>query len=151
MAAEDKRVEYAEDVYSVTEEKDEKKLKLLCPTMKINSRGDTLNRPTISIVRMPLSMSNRTTDPSRNSKQWPTASSPCNLHTGTAPLTARLILTFSPTANLWYLRPSTGPPLLPLSLQAALSRPFLPKNTLSTSASTAQTGRTNSPPFRTAA
>ncbi|KAI7548311.1 glycoside hydrolase family 31 protein [Hortaea werneckii] len=49
LMAEDKRVEYAEEVYSVTENKDGKALKLLCPTMKINSRGDTLNRPTISV------------------------------------------------------------------------------------------------------
>ena len=53
--AEDKRVEYAEEVYSVTEDRDGKKLKLLCPTMKINSRGDTLNRPALSIVRMHIS------------------------------------------------------------------------------------------------
>lgn len=46
--AEGKRVEYAEEVYSVT--KGEGKLSLLCPTMKIQSRGDTLNRPTITIV-----------------------------------------------------------------------------------------------------
>ena len=59
LAAEDKKVEYAEEVYSVTEDKDGKKLKLLCPTMKINSRGDTLNRPTVSIVRIPPSPSNR--------------------------------------------------------------------------------------------
>lgn len=57
--AEDKRVEYAEEAYSVTEDKDGKTLKLLCPTMKINSRGDTLNRPTISVVRIHMSTSKR--------------------------------------------------------------------------------------------
>lgn len=57
--AEDKRVEYAEEVYSITEGKDAKTLKLLCPTMKINSRGDTLNRPTISVVRKRMSMNKR--------------------------------------------------------------------------------------------
>lgn len=52
LPADDKRVEYAEEVYSVTESQDGKKLSLLCPTMKIKSRGDTLNRPTITTVRI---------------------------------------------------------------------------------------------------
>lgn len=49
--AEGKRVEYAEEVYSVTQAQDGKKISLLCPTMQIRSRGDTLNRPTITVVR----------------------------------------------------------------------------------------------------
>lgn len=51
MVAEGKRLEYAEDIYSITSSEDNKKLSLLCPTAQIRSRGDTLNRPTISLVR----------------------------------------------------------------------------------------------------
>jgi len=50
LVAEDKRVEYAEEVYSITQSQDGKKLSLLCPTMQIRSRGDTLNRPTMTVV-----------------------------------------------------------------------------------------------------
>jgi alpha-D-xyloside xylohydrolase len=50
MVAEGKRLEYAEDIYSITSSEDNKKLSLLCPTAQIRSRGDTLNRPTISLV-----------------------------------------------------------------------------------------------------
>jgi alpha-D-xyloside xylohydrolase len=50
MVAEGKRLEYAEDIYSITSSEDSKKLSLLCPTAQIRSRGDTLNRPTISLV-----------------------------------------------------------------------------------------------------
>ena len=52
LAAEGKRLEYAEEIYSIKESEDGKKLSLLCPTAQIRRRGDTLNRPTISIVRM---------------------------------------------------------------------------------------------------
>jgi alpha-D-xyloside xylohydrolase len=54
LAAEGKRLEYAEEIYSITESEHGKgkKLSLLCPTAQIRRRGDTLNRPTISIVRM---------------------------------------------------------------------------------------------------
>lgn len=45
----DKRVEYAEDIYSITEQTNGRSLELLCPTKRIRSRGDTLNCPTISI------------------------------------------------------------------------------------------------------
>ena len=48
--AEGKRVEYAEEVYSIDQSQDGKKLKLLCPTMQVRSRGDTLNRPTLTVV-----------------------------------------------------------------------------------------------------
>jgi hypothetical protein len=51
LVAADKRVEYAEDIYQITPSKDEDKLNLLCPTAHIRSRGDTLNRPTLTIVR----------------------------------------------------------------------------------------------------
>lgn len=51
MVAEGKRLEYAEDIYSITSSEDNKKLSLLCPTAQIRSRGDTLNRPTISLVQ----------------------------------------------------------------------------------------------------
>ncbi|KXL43219.1 glycoside hydrolase family 31 protein [Acidomyces richmondensis BFW] len=49
LVAEDKRVEYAEEVYSITESVCGKKLSLLCPTTKILSRGDTLNKSTLTI------------------------------------------------------------------------------------------------------
>ena len=52
LAAEGKRLEYAEEIYSIKESEDGKKLSLLCPTAQIRRRGDTLNRPTISIVRL---------------------------------------------------------------------------------------------------
>jgi alpha-D-xyloside xylohydrolase len=52
LAAEGKRLEYAEEIYSIKESEDGKKLSLLCPTAQIRRRGDTLNRPTISIVRI---------------------------------------------------------------------------------------------------
>lgn len=48
--AEGKRVEYAEEIYSIDQSSDGKKLSLLCPTMQIRSRGDTLNRPTLTVV-----------------------------------------------------------------------------------------------------
>jgi alpha-D-xyloside xylohydrolase len=50
LVAEGKRVEYAEEVYSINEAQDGKKITLLCPTMQIRSRGDTLNRPTLTVV-----------------------------------------------------------------------------------------------------
>lgn len=52
MAAEGKRLEYAEEIYSIKPSEDGKKLTLLCPTAQIRSRGDTLNRPTITLVRI---------------------------------------------------------------------------------------------------
>ncbi|KAK5626460.1 hypothetical protein RRF57_002175 [Xylaria bambusicola] len=47
LTAEGMRVEYAEDVYNITET--ERGLSLLCPSRKIFSRGDTLNQSTITI------------------------------------------------------------------------------------------------------
>ncbi|KAI1190828.1 glycoside hydrolase family 31 protein [Nemania serpens] len=47
LTAEGMRVEYAEDVYNITET--ETGLSLLCPTRKILSRGDTLNQSTLTI------------------------------------------------------------------------------------------------------
>lgn len=49
--AEGKRVEYAEDIYTIDQSQNEKKLSLLCPTTQIRTRGDQLNRPTLTIVR----------------------------------------------------------------------------------------------------
>ncbi|EME81910.1 glycoside hydrolase family 31 protein [Pseudocercospora fijiensis CIRAD86] len=49
LVAEDKRVEYAEEIYSITEANDGKKLSLLCPTAQVHSRGDTLNRTTLTV------------------------------------------------------------------------------------------------------
>ncbi len=46
---EDVRVEFAEDVRTITEGPDGS-LSLLCPTRKILNRGNTLNQPTVTIV-----------------------------------------------------------------------------------------------------
>ena len=51
LGAEGKRVEYAEDIFTIDQSEDNKKLSLLCPTSKQYSRGDSLNRPTLTIVR----------------------------------------------------------------------------------------------------
>lgn len=51
LTAQDMRIEYAEDVYTITEKKNG--LSLLCPTRHIRSRGDTLNLSTLTIVRQP--------------------------------------------------------------------------------------------------
>lgn len=50
LTAEGMRVEYAEDVYNITQT--EKGLSLLCPTRKVNRRGDTLNLSTLTIVSL---------------------------------------------------------------------------------------------------
>ena len=47
--APDKRIEYAEDIYSTTASSDGTLLSLLCPTRRIHSRGDTLNLSTLNI------------------------------------------------------------------------------------------------------
>ncbi|KAI1079974.1 glycoside hydrolase family 31 protein [Whalleya microplaca] len=47
LVAEGMRVEYAEDVHSITQT--EKGLSLLCPTRKVMRRGDTLNLSTLTI------------------------------------------------------------------------------------------------------
>ncbi|CAG8954043.1 hypothetical protein HYFRA_00009143 [Hymenoscyphus fraxineus] len=49
LAAEGKRLEYAEEVYSVTPSEDGKAISLLCPTRKIMQRSDTLNLPTLTV------------------------------------------------------------------------------------------------------
>ncbi|KAF2467315.1 alpha-xylosidase [Lindgomyces ingoldianus] len=49
LVSEDKTVQYAEDIYTITPRHDEKALTLLCPTRQIHSRGDTLNLSTLSI------------------------------------------------------------------------------------------------------
>ncbi|KAK3687153.1 glycosyl hydrolases family 31-domain-containing protein [Podospora appendiculata] len=49
LVAEGMRVEYAEEVYRITETPSGKGLSLLCPTRKIMTRGDVLNLATISI------------------------------------------------------------------------------------------------------
>ncbi|USW51789.1 Putative glycoside hydrolase family 31, galactose mutarotase-like domain superfamily [Septoria linicola] len=49
LVAQDKRVEYAEEVYSSIASQNGDKLSLLCPTTPIRSRGDTLNRPTLTV------------------------------------------------------------------------------------------------------
>jgi len=51
LPAEGKRLEYAEEVYSVTEREDGKGLSLLCPTRKVMQRSDTLNLSTLTLVR----------------------------------------------------------------------------------------------------
>jgi len=54
LVAEGKRVEYAEEFYTITDREDGKALTLLCPTRKVFSRGDTLNLSTLSIVRFAI-------------------------------------------------------------------------------------------------
>ena len=49
LVAADKRIEYAEEVYDITRGADEKSLRLLCPTKRIMSRGDTLNLSTLQV------------------------------------------------------------------------------------------------------
>lgn len=51
--AEGKRVEYAEEVYAITEKPGGKGISLLCPTRKILTRGDVLNLSTLTIVSEP--------------------------------------------------------------------------------------------------
>lgn len=51
LPAEDLQVEYAEEVYEITPQEDQQSLSLLCPTRKIFSRGNTLNQPTVTLVR----------------------------------------------------------------------------------------------------
>jgi alpha-D-xyloside xylohydrolase len=53
LVAEGKRVEYAEEVYSISNSEDGKGLSLLCPTSKIRERGDSLNLSTLTIVSTP--------------------------------------------------------------------------------------------------
>jgi alpha-D-xyloside xylohydrolase len=50
LPAADKRLEYAEEVYSITEREDGKALSLLCPTRKIFARADSLNLSTLTVV-----------------------------------------------------------------------------------------------------
>jgi alpha-D-xyloside xylohydrolase len=50
LVAEGKRLEYAEEVYSMSETQDGKGLSLLCPTRKIQNRSDSLNLSTLHIV-----------------------------------------------------------------------------------------------------
>lgn len=49
LVAEDKTIQYAEEVYTVTPRSDGNAISLLCPTRKTFSRGDTLNLSTLSI------------------------------------------------------------------------------------------------------
>ncbi|TVY47709.1 Alpha-xylosidase [Lachnellula occidentalis] len=49
LPAEGKRLEYAEEVYSVTEKEDGQGLSLFCPTRKIHNRSDSLNLSTLTI------------------------------------------------------------------------------------------------------
>ncbi|EOO02295.1 putative glycoside hydrolase family 31 protein [Phaeoacremonium minimum UCRPA7] len=49
LPAEQLRAEYAEDVYEITPQEDQQAMSLLCPTKHINSRGDTLNQPTVTL------------------------------------------------------------------------------------------------------
>lgn len=51
MTAEGFNVEYAEEVYEVTQTS-KGGISLLCPTRKIYSRGNTLNTSTVTIVSL---------------------------------------------------------------------------------------------------
>jgi len=50
LVAEGKRLEYAEEVYSIANSEDGKGLSLLCPTKKIRGRADSLNLSTLTVV-----------------------------------------------------------------------------------------------------
>jgi alpha-D-xyloside xylohydrolase len=50
LTAEGKRVEYAEDIFTIEEKKGGKALSLLCPTRNVRSRGDILNLSTLTLV-----------------------------------------------------------------------------------------------------
>lgn len=54
-------VEYAREVYSVEKSQNDgrAKVSLLCPTKVIYSRADTLNTPTVTIVKRPQSQHHR--------------------------------------------------------------------------------------------
>ncbi len=52
LVAEDKKPIYAEEVYSIQEHPAGNALSLLCPTRKILQRSDSLNLPTLTIVRL---------------------------------------------------------------------------------------------------
>lgn len=49
LTAEGKHVEYAAEVFSIRETQG--RLSLLCPTRRQMTRGDSLNQPTVTIVR----------------------------------------------------------------------------------------------------
>ncbi|TVY93591.1 Alpha-xylosidase [Lachnellula willkommii] len=49
LAAEGKRLEYAEEVYSLAEKEDGNGLSLFCPTRKIRARSDSLNLSTLTV------------------------------------------------------------------------------------------------------
>lgn len=51
LTAEGLGVSYAEDVYDI--QKTDRGLRLLCPTKRIRSRGDTLNLSTLTLVTCP--------------------------------------------------------------------------------------------------
>lgn len=50
LSAADKRVEYAECIYSIDAGSDGRSLQILAPTKIIRSRGDTLNCPTLTVA-----------------------------------------------------------------------------------------------------
>lgn len=53
LVAEGVRAEYAEEVYSVTEQEDGRALSLLCPTKRVLGRADSLNLSTLTVVSIP--------------------------------------------------------------------------------------------------
>jgi hypothetical protein len=83
MVAEGMRVEYAEEVHEITETK--RGVSLLCPTRKILTRGDTLNRSTVTLVSysLPAAIHGYGSDnDSRTSRQRSMESSQWKQHTG---------------------------------------------------------------------
>lgn len=51
LPAEGVRTEYAEDIYDITSALDQQSVSLLCPVRQVHTRGNTLNTPTVTIVR----------------------------------------------------------------------------------------------------
>lgn len=51
LPAEGVRTEYAEDIYDITSAPDQQSVSLLCPVRQVHTRGNTLNTPTVTIVR----------------------------------------------------------------------------------------------------
>jgi len=98
LVAEGMRVEYAEEVYSITEREDKKALSLLCPTKKIFTRGDVLNLSTLSIVGLsPIAHS--VADERRTLKPSLTASYQLKRRIGLGRSIGVLISTFSQPAS----------------------------------------------------
>lgn len=153
MVAEDKRPEYAEEVYSIQEHPAGNALSLLCPTKRILQRSDSLNLPTLTIVRnSQYSPRSRKLNLNRIFEHLSTASSQSKLHIGSAPSTQVLISTSTQQANPNNAIQQSPRPQPPQLSNQAPSPPQSRLETMTlTSVSTPQTVRKNSPRCSTAA